>query len=153
MPLTLRIEIFCGDLDATVRFYGRALAFDLVDDRRRTAQPYVALRRDDVRIGAVASVAVPPDRRLPPAGTEIVLEVDDLAAEVARISGSGAVLLEEVLRRPWGLRDVRLVDPDGYYLRVTDRLVTPVTQSDDAARRHGSVVRDTPRAPQGGPRP
>jgi hypothetical protein len=28
-------------------------------------------------------------------------------------------LAEPLTDRPWGLRDFRVVDPDGYYLRVT----------------------------------
>ena len=30
-------------------------------------------------------------------------------------------LEEGLTRRPWGLVDVRLLDPDGHYLRVTGR--------------------------------
>ena len=50
-----------------------------------------------------------------------MLEVDDLAAEVARITAAGWPLEEGLARRPWGLVDVRLLDPDGHYLRVTGR--------------------------------
>jgi hypothetical protein len=28
---------------------------------------------------------------------------------------------EDVVTRPWGLRDCRLLDPDGYYWRITTR--------------------------------
>lgn len=30
-------------------------------------------------------------------------------------------LHEDVVTRPWGLRDCRLLDPDGYYWRITTR--------------------------------
>ena len=55
------------------------------------------------------------------AGVEIVLEVDDLDAALARVGRAGADVAEAIRRRPWGLRDFRLADPDGYYLRVTSR--------------------------------
>jgi hypothetical protein len=29
-------------------------------------------------------------------------------------------MIEGLTSRPWGLRDFRLVDPDGYYWRVTE---------------------------------
>lgn len=28
---------------------------------------------------------------------------------------------EDLVVRPWGLRDFRVVDPSGYYLRITER--------------------------------
>ena len=31
------------------------------------------------------------------------------------------LLLEDLRDRPWGLRDFRVLDPAGYYLRITDR--------------------------------
>ena len=54
MPTTLRLEIFPADLNATVRFYVDLLGFTLVTDRRGDEQPYLALERDAVRIGAAA---------------------------------------------------------------------------------------------------
>ena len=120
--MTLRFEVFVADLDATVDFYAGVLGFALAKDDRSGTPPYVALRRDHVHVGAVqAGEDVPAERRRPPTGVELVLEVDDLAAEVARIGAAGWPLEEGLVRRPWGLVDVRLLDPDGHYLRVTGR--------------------------------
>jgi lactoylglutathione lyase len=119
----LRCEIFPADLDRTVDFYLRVLAFRLLDDRRRDEAPYIYMQRGDVRIGALmASAAVPGDMRRPPTGVELVLEVDDLDAERERILDAGWPLDEDVTERPWGLRDFRLLDPDGYYWRITTHL-------------------------------
>ena len=54
-------------------------------------------------------------------GAEICLEVDDIAAlfEGAKRL-AGFAVAEPLAMRPWGLRDFRLVTPDGYYLRVMD---------------------------------
>lgn len=52
---------------------------------------------------------------------EIVLEVDDLdelRALYHRCQARGVVAAALRLQ-PWGLQDFRVVDPDGYYLRVT----------------------------------
>jgi predicted enzyme related to lactoylglutathione lyase len=57
--------------------------------------------------------------RRPPTGVEIVLEVADLAAERERVQRSGWPVAEEITERPWGLTDFRILDPDGYYLRIT----------------------------------
>jgi hypothetical protein len=59
-------------------------------------------------------------RRLP-AGTELVLETDDVTTERDRIAGTGWPLEDDLTERPWGLTDFRLYDPDGYYFRVTNK--------------------------------
>ena len=48
-------------------------------------------------------------------------EVDDVDAWHRRVFASGHPVFEPLQERPWGLRDFRIVDPDGYYLRVTSR--------------------------------
>jgi len=122
MTTALRAEIFPADLDATVDFYSRVLSFEVTLDQRET-HGYVALARDGVRLGAAART--PPSgldvARRPPIGVELVLEVDDVERERERVRGAGWPLDEELTARPWGLTDFRVVDPDGYYLRITDR--------------------------------
>ena len=121
MPTSLRLEIFPADLNATVRFYVDLLGFALVTDRRADALPYLAVERDAVRIGAVVVPGGSPAHRRLPTGVEIVLEVDYLHAERDRIRLAGWPIEEDILRRPWGLQDFRVLDPDGYYLRFTSR--------------------------------
>jgi lactoylglutathione lyase len=52
---------------------------------------------------------------------ELVLEVDDIAAERDRVVAAGWPPAEDLQDRPWGLRDFRILDPAGYYLRITGR--------------------------------
>lgn len=119
--MTLRFEIFPVDLEATASFYTQVLGFRLVRDERHTPEPYLALERGDVRIGAAARPDIPVrDQRRPPVGVELVLEVDDLDAEHAHVTAADWPLAEDLTDRPWGLRDFRLLDPSGYYLRITD---------------------------------
>ena len=54
-------------------------------------------------------------------GVEIVIEVDDVEGWCERVAASGHPILKPLQERPWGLRDFRISDPDGYYLRVTSR--------------------------------
>lgn len=120
MTTALRCEIFPSDLDATADFYVRVLGFELHRDERGAEPGYLELRRGKVRIGAAARPEVEEaGHRRPPTGVELVLEVDDLDAERARVTGAGWPLEEDVVLRPWGLRDFRVSDPSGYYLRVT----------------------------------
>jgi uncharacterized glyoxalase superfamily protein PhnB len=57
----------------------------------------------------------------PPLGVELVLEVDDLHADHDRVTSAGWALVEDLTVRPWGLSDFRLLDPAGYYWRLTTR--------------------------------
>jgi lactoylglutathione lyase len=122
VEMTMRFETFPDDLDVTVDFYSRVLRFRLTADRRNDPSAYVSLQRGSVSVGAARRV-VPDDRaaRRPPTGVELVLEVDDVAAERDRVVAAGWPLDEDLQERPWGLTDFRILDPAGYYLRITDR--------------------------------
>lgn len=120
MSEKLRVEIFPADLDRTVDFYVRVFGFELLRDERHQQPPYVYMRRGEVRIGAVAHPgAVPECVRRPPVGVELVLEVGDLELERDRIVAAAWPLTDDIIRQPWGLRDFRLLDPDGHYWRIT----------------------------------
>ncbi len=122
MPANLRVEVFVDDMDAFADFYVRVLGFTLVEDRRTSEWPYAAVGRDGIRIGAVHPwTAVDRAARTVPTGVELVIEVDDVHAEYARVRDAGWPLAAPLQQRPWGLTDFRVHDPDGYYLRITSR--------------------------------
>lgn len=120
MGTTLRCEIFPDDLDATADFYVRVLGFEVIRDERDAEQPYLALARGDAQLGAAARPAVDPGPRRPPVGAELVVEVDDLDACHDRVRATGWPVEEGITSRPWGARDFRVLDPSGYYLRLTE---------------------------------
>ncbi len=124
----LRLELFVEDLDSSVAFYADVLGFEVT----RRGGEYVSLRRGTVVLG-LGPVGKLPDvddgpgfsrRRLARdkgAGVEIVLELDDVAQLTAlhdRCEERG-VVVEALQPRPWGLQDFRIIDPDGYYVRLT----------------------------------
>ncbi len=123
MGMSLRIEVFAQDPARSAEFYQRVLGFSEETRKRSSSgQLYVAVARDTVRIGiATAWVDTEPASRNLPAGTEIVLEVDDLDAERARVAAAGWLASRDLQRQEWGLTDFRLSDPDGYYIRLTGR--------------------------------
>jgi len=113
-------------MDVAIGFYTGVLGFELV----RRESGYSSLREGGVILGLGPIAKLPAEggyftreiaelrRGL---GVEIVLEVDDLDAYHARVLASGHPIFEPLRERPWGARDFRIVDPDGYYLRVTSR--------------------------------
>jgi lactoylglutathione lyase len=124
----LRLELFALDMEASIAFYTRVLGFELA---RHEPGDYASLRLRGVVLG-IGPVAKLPEkggyfgrevatlrRGL---GVEIVIEVDDVEGCQERVAASGHPILEPLQEgRPWGLRDFRISDPDGYYLRVTSR--------------------------------
>ena len=126
--MRFRVELFVEDVDASARFYAEALGFEV--ERREPG--YAHLRRGDAELGLASVTLLPEDGPGPAftrkavargrgAGVEIVLEVDDLSKAAQAVEAGGYALLEPEQDRPWGLRDLRVIDPDGYYVRVTTR--------------------------------
>jgi predicted enzyme related to lactoylglutathione lyase len=125
--MRLRLELFVEDMGESTSFYRRVLGFEVI---REEPRDYASLRSGDILLG------IGPISRLPERegyftrgiasqrrglGVEIVMEVDDLSAAHRRVLASGHPVFEPPQQRPWGLRDFRIVDPDGYYLRITSR--------------------------------
>ncbi len=122
--MKLRLELFVADVTAAIEFYRRALSFRVVGE---TNEQYTMLSNGDAVISVNKREALGPDHPLragngerPGLGVEIVLSVEDLEAsyDAAKTSGHS---VSELALQPWGLRDFRIVDPDGYYIRVTSR--------------------------------
>ncbi len=127
-PIGLRFELFVADVESSVAFYRSTLAFE--PPQEWSPEGYVPLRSGMVTIGVQHCSNLDPTHHFSPAhlsgprgvGLEIVLEVADVdltyakAAPEARGHGGS---VEAPADQPWGLRDFRLIDPDGYYVRVT----------------------------------
>ena len=123
----LRLELFVEDVEASIAFYTRVLAFEVA---RHGPGDYASLRLGGILLGIGPVAKLPEEggyfgrdisahrRGL---GVEIVLEVDDLDGWRDRVAASRHPIFEPLQDRPWGLRDFRISDPDGYYLRITSR--------------------------------
>lgn len=120
MSARLRCEIFPDDLDAAVDFYVGVLGFALDRDERAADHPYISMSYDNVQLGASPGTTAVGAERRPPIGVEIVIEVDDIDAVHERVAATGWRIEEQLQRRPWGLRDFRVQDASGYYLRLTE---------------------------------
>jgi catechol 2,3-dioxygenase-like lactoylglutathione lyase family enzyme len=120
------VELFVHDVEASIAFY-KALGFSVA----RRYEDYVLLRRGEIRLslqGDSHVVAGPhyftPHIRDFPRGTgvEISIQVADVDAEYIRARTSGLNIVKPMQDRPWGARDFRVADPDGYFLRITSPL-------------------------------
>ena len=121
--MRLRLELFAEDIARSIDFYTRVLGFAVL---RQDASGYTALANGETHLGINRRVGLPADYPVQTAagervgkGVEIVLAVDDVGAERDRVRATGWPFSSDLAPRPWGASDFRLVDPDGYYLRIT----------------------------------
>jgi lactoylglutathione lyase len=121
--MSVRLELFVQDMDRAVAFYVDILGFEMPE----RSEDYVSLRNGTCRfgLGPIARLSAKRGGSGPSAvrglGIEIVLEVDDVHWAYEHVQASGYPIEEPLHKRNWGLTDFRLVDPDGYYLRITSR--------------------------------
>jgi catechol 2,3-dioxygenase-like lactoylglutathione lyase family enzyme len=125
---SLRLEIFVRDIEQSTTFYERVLGFT----RRHSSPGYAGVARGSATIGIGRLADLPSDHPLRSGdserlglGVEMVLEVDDVEGAFAAAKAVGHPIASPLQDRPWGLRDFRLIDPDGYYIRITDREAPP----------------------------
>lgn len=122
---SLRLELFVNDLERSIAFYQNALGFTL----ERRDGDYAALRLGEVAFGIGSAKGLPESHFFNPElqsqrrglGTEIVIEVPNLDAALARCTEAQATILSGIKKRPWGQSDFRISDPDGYYLRLSSQ--------------------------------
>lgn len=120
-----KFELFVTDTNESARFYA-VLGFSVVHTK---PDGYATLRSG----GTVVALSPLPwwlplrlvwFLRHPPLGTEIVFYTDDLEAMQAKLLAAG-YSPGPVTLQPWGNRDFRLTDPDGYYVRLSEGQAVP----------------------------
>lgn len=128
VPVGVRFELFVDDVERSLAFYGVVLG--LRPPVGYDPRGYVPVSAGLLRIGLQRHSALPSGHHFHPAhfdgprgvGVEIVIEVDDVGAAFARAQDAAVThggQVESLAARPWGQTDFRLIDPDGYYIRVT----------------------------------
>ncbi|TML94216.1 MAG: VOC family protein [Actinobacteria bacterium] len=103
------------DVEAAIAFYTERLGFTL---RQQMGPAFAVVARADLSLwlaGPRSSAARPmPDGRTPEPGgwNRLVLELDDLEAEVAALKEAGVSFRNDIVTGPGG-KQILLEDPDG----------------------------------------
>jgi predicted enzyme related to lactoylglutathione lyase len=135
----LQVELHVPDFQSVKAFYGRLGFAVLWCVENGDADDYLVMEREGAVLcfwpGNSAVWEQPYFSRFPRAtkrgfGVEIVYMVDDVETYYEQVK-EFATVVEPLVRRPWGLLDFRLEDPNGYYLRVTEP--TDITTGPTAA--------------------
>jgi lactoylglutathione lyase len=127
MDGSLRVELFVSDVQSSARFYCSVLGFEVMAAEPSGSGDYLAVRRGQATIGLGRADRLPADHpaarvdgTAPGRGVELVLEVADVDAVYEHARTVWPMSTSELGRRPWGLRDFRVTDPDGFYVRITN---------------------------------
>ncbi|MBB3351222.1 putative glyoxalase superfamily protein PhnB [Rhizobium sp. BK049] len=118
----LTLELFVQTPQTSIDFYQRVLGFEVEGS---ASTEYTTLRNGDAVIAINSRSVLSSDHPLRGEignrvglRVEIVLKVTDVEDAYRKAEESGWPL-SALAMQPWGLRDFRLVDPDGYHVRVT----------------------------------
>jgi uncharacterized glyoxalase superfamily protein PhnB len=124
--MTIRLELFTSNIAKTVSFYQDVLGFKPLNSASHTYQP---IQNGQVVLGIGLLESLGNNHYFNSElsdlkfgyGVEIVLEVDDIQLIYNKVKKANVEIESELKKRPWGLKDFRLVDPNGYYIRVTSK--------------------------------
>ena len=115
------VILYVADLDASIAFYRDVLGLPY----RFVDAGYAEFGTDGTRFALY-------ERRraewltgqpvTPGPAAEIVLLVDDVDAEAARLESLGTTILTGPADRPWGHRTIHLADPDGFVVELAQEI-------------------------------
>ena len=121
--LGLRAELFVSDIPRSVAFYREVLGFETL---REAPSGYTSIGREGAVLGFGNVAQLPESHPARPKpgdavgrGVELVVVVEDVAALHAHAASRRGAEVSALVAQPWGLTDFRVVDPDGYYIRIT----------------------------------
>lgn len=124
----IQIELHVNDFEIAKDFYGK-LGFKVVWERKPEGfKGYLVVRRNKTIIqfwsGNDEVYNQPYFKKFPPTttrgyGVEIVIPVNDVDEFYKKFKDHDSVV-EELVKMPWGVKDFRMIDPFGYYLRITE---------------------------------
>ena len=136
---TVSVRYFVRDIDAAIDFYCAMLDFHV--DMHPNAS-FAMLSRGDLRLvlsvpgGGPGGGQATPDGRLPEPGgwNRFQLEVDDLAATVARLRSRGAPFRSDIVVGV-GVKQIVVEDPSGNPIEIDQPLIPEARQAPRAAAR------------------
>jgi lactoylglutathione lyase len=127
MTVNMRLELFVKDLQRSVDFYRNVLQLELSSQNENSAvfkaeNLHLLLTQEDVLSSNHYFKEIKNARK--GIGVEIIFVVPDVQSYYQRICEMQIEVESELKQQEWGMTDFRLIDPDGYYLRIT----SPKTQ-------------------------
>ena len=124
-PMTFRLELFVDDVAASINFYHEVFGFEI---GKQQPDGYTPMTSGNICLSLNLRANLPDDHPVQASagerlgrGVEFVLEVNNIEAMYEHVLSTNWPLSSKLQRQPWSLTDFRVLDPDGYYWRVTTR--------------------------------
>jgi uncharacterized glyoxalase superfamily protein PhnB len=121
------VSLTVADPERSAAFLEQAFAFE----REMAADGFVSLKRPDLGFNVIflrAGLATfkPRDRAARTAdGVLLVLVVDDIDAEYARLTSAGTAILTPIETEEWGERYFQVEDPNGVIVQLVQWVAAP----------------------------
>lgn len=120
-----RLELFVNDLEKSVHFYQNILRLPqgAKSDTsvRFDAEDFSLLLSDQSILPETHYFSSEKWKQPKGTGVELVIVVPNIHQVYQHIQNEKYPIYENIKKQPWGMTDFRLVDPDGYYVRVTSK--------------------------------
>jgi lactoylglutathione lyase len=117
------VILFVADLERSVAFYRDVVGLEL----RLAGDGYVEFATQGAKFGLydrnrLAELTGQGSEPPGAPGGEVVLLVEDVDAEAARLRAAGAAILSGPVDRVWGHRTLHLADPDGFVVELAQEI-------------------------------
>lgn len=115
-PGFLFLELTVSDFEGNIKFLEDVAGYHVV----RKEKNFVILQTElgEILLNGTGAISDNLANRVP--GLEVGLVVADIKATHAAAEKTGWRITDRIQRQPWGVRDFRVLSPDGYYLRFTE---------------------------------
>lgn len=119
----LQVNLAVKDLQVSAAFYTETFGFKGLSND----PGYILLQRNELVLGLKTDELLwypepgeqPVEALARGVGVELVLEISDIGQFHAKMQQAGVSIHEPLKEQPWGATDFRMLDPDGYYWRIT----------------------------------
>jgi catechol 2,3-dioxygenase-like lactoylglutathione lyase family enzyme len=115
------ITLFVEDLDAARRFYQEVFGLPITyEDENSAVFTFGETMINLLKISEAPELIGPAKVAGPESGSrmQFTIEVDDVDAMCAELTGKGVELLNGPMDRPWGIRTAAFRDPSGHIWEI-----------------------------------
>ena len=115
------ITLFVEDLDAARRFYQEIFGLPITyEDENSAVFTFGETMINLLKISEAPELIGPAKVAGPESGSrmQFTIEVDDVDAMCAELTGNGVELLNGPMDRPWGIRTAAFRDPSGHIWEI-----------------------------------